>query len=380
MNSDIIFTPLGGGQSVGASCYFLKLGNSNILLDAGTGMVGDYTYGPDYYSLLTSKYMESMSQIDQIFISHAHMDHVGGLLKLLQEAGRAGVYMTETTECLTRYQLYDKSFLGVKEGDEMERLAADYLLNRITKVNFLETLDFGEYKVTFYPAGHLPGAMMMLFEYSNRKILYTGDYSVTDTALTDGCILPEGVNIDTVIMCGLHAKHPWYKKGSGSIEGFAEKLIKRAEAGEAICCHVSQLSKGVEFLKMLNEANRNRIPIYIDDSIQPVLRKLEKLNIRLLEEGNHLSPARCWPHIYLTAKGHRDKVPGYECLNVNFSLHEDFDEMQALIKKINPKNLYLVHCGPEKSPEDETIEQRLRWDTESKTQVVFAKEENFYLL
>ncbi len=380
MKPKIIFTPLGGGQSVGASCYFLKLGNSRILLDAGTGVEGEFIYGPDYYSLLTSKYMESMGQIDQIFISHAHMDHVGGLLKLLQEASRAGVYMTETTECLTRYQLYDKCFLGVTEKDEMERLAADHLLNRITKVNFLETLDFGEYKVTFYPAGHIPGAMMMLFEYQNRKILYTGDYSVTDTVLTDGCILPEGVEIDTVIMCGLHAKHPWYQKGKGSIEGFAKRLLQRAEDGEAICCHTSQLSKGVEFLKILNKVNKNRLPVYIDSSIQPLIRKLEQLNIRILEEGNHLSEAPCHPHIYLTARNHKDRIPGYECVNVNFSLHEDFNEMHALIKKINPKYLYLVHCEAEKNPEDETIEQRLMWDAESKKQVVFAEEQEFYVL
>lgn len=31
-NKKIYFTPLGGGQEVGASCYFLKLGDEAILL------------------------------------------------------------------------------------------------------------------------------------------------------------------------------------------------------------------------------------------------------------------------------------------------------------------------------------------------------------
>ena len=30
---DIYFMPLGGAQSVGRSCYYLRLGQSNILLD-----------------------------------------------------------------------------------------------------------------------------------------------------------------------------------------------------------------------------------------------------------------------------------------------------------------------------------------------------------
>lgn len=151
-----------------------------------------------------------MSQINQIFISHAHMDHIGSLLNLMCEADHASVYMTEITKAFAGYQLYDHAFIGGKTGREESRLAAQSLLGKVAPVSFMQTMDFGQYKVTFYPAGHIPGAMMMLFETGRRKILYTGDYSLSSTMLTQGCTLPEGLNIDTVIMCGLHAKHPEY--------------------------------------------------------------------------------------------------------------------------------------------------------------------------
>ena len=35
MEQDIYFMPLGGGQRVGASSYYLKLGTANLLLGAG---------------------------------------------------------------------------------------------------------------------------------------------------------------------------------------------------------------------------------------------------------------------------------------------------------------------------------------------------------
>lgn len=38
MSRDITFIPLGGGQSVGASCYYLQIGDTKVILDAGTGM------------------------------------------------------------------------------------------------------------------------------------------------------------------------------------------------------------------------------------------------------------------------------------------------------------------------------------------------------
>ena len=83
MKKDIIFMPLGGGQSVGASCYYLKLGESNLILDAGIGTRDGMIYEPDIFSLITSPYMESLNQLEQVYISHAHMDHVGYLLNFI---------------------------------------------------------------------------------------------------------------------------------------------------------------------------------------------------------------------------------------------------------------------------------------------------------
>ena len=40
---EIMFVPLGGGDNIGASCYYLKLGRSNILLDCGKGFDEDKT-------------------------------------------------------------------------------------------------------------------------------------------------------------------------------------------------------------------------------------------------------------------------------------------------------------------------------------------------
>ena len=80
--NEIAFMPLGGGQRVGASCYYLRLGDSNIILDAGIGNDMGLEFEPDFHSLLVSPYIQSMNQIDHIFISHAHSDHIGYLMKL----------------------------------------------------------------------------------------------------------------------------------------------------------------------------------------------------------------------------------------------------------------------------------------------------------
>ena len=120
---EIYFMPLGGGQRVGASCYYLRLGGVNIILDAGIGKEKGMVFEPDFHSLLTSVFIQSLSQINQIYISHAHADHIGYLLRLMRETPKADVYMTQITALLSEYQLYDKTYLSGRNEDENQRLA-----------------------------------------------------------------------------------------------------------------------------------------------------------------------------------------------------------------------------------------------------------------
>ena len=94
MSRDITFIPLGGGQSVGASCYYLQIGDTKVILDAGTGMKEGMEFEPKFHSLLTSPFLQSMNQISQIFISHAHADHVGYLLRLMKQSTYACLLYT----------------------------------------------------------------------------------------------------------------------------------------------------------------------------------------------------------------------------------------------------------------------------------------------
>ncbi|EFU77191.1 MBL fold metallo-hydrolase [Lachnoanaerobaculum saburreum] len=382
MQQDIIFIPLGGGQRVGASCYYLKVGDANIILDAGIGIDDGLEFGPDFHFLIRTPFIQSMAQINNIFISHAHMDHVGYLLKLMKETVHANVYMTEITRVLSEYQLYDRLFIG-KEQDENIRLAARSLLEQIATVSFMQTIDFGRYKATFYPAGHIPGAMMILFETGKKRILYTGDYSLNHTALTQGCMIPKDIKIDTVIICGLHAKHPDYIKKADAMYKQAGFVLHYVGGGhQSLMCQIPQLSKGIEFIKKLNDWNKSGIPIYIDQSIMNMVIKMEKLSVPVLNKYNRVmgDEKPLMPHIYLTSDKNTKWIGKYRSIKVDFSLHEDFNEMKQFLKKINPRQAIVVHCGKENSVFDDTIEQEMMKDVDCRTQFTFADEEEVYRL
>ena len=107
---------------------------------------------------------------------------------------------------------------------------------------------------------------MTLIEYEGRRILYTGDYSV-DTALgLSGCRLPENLNVDVLIMCALHAKHP-YQRRQPNLR--LHRAMEHLRWGQSIYLQVKEPSKVLEQLVNINtmmaEAGEY-YPIYLEAS------------------------------------------------------------------------------------------------------------------
>ncbi|OOO00608.1 MAG: hypothetical protein ATN35_06430 [Epulopiscium sp. Nele67-Bin004] len=374
------FMALGGGQRIGASCYYLKLGESNIILDAGTGLDSEgVIFEPNLYALKTSPFVTSLTQINQIFVSHAHMDHIGYLPKLIQETPMADVYMTDMTKTLTEFQLYDKTYTA--NQNQMIRLGIKSCLDKIVPVTYAKPMKFKDYTATFFSAGHIPGAMMILFEYNRRKILYTGDYSVMNTALTDGCFMFEGYNIDTIIMCGVHAKHPKYTTKNNYLHKILENIERQIFLGKKVKCYVPQLTKGIEFIKILNERNRTNTPIYIDEGLLGLIDKMGTMTVPILTKNNYPAKGNLpnKPHIYVSSS-ETFRYKNYENIRVDFSLHEDFDGIKKFVQTTNPKHIIVVHCGSSAHQNDHTIEQHIMYDGHCRTQFIFAAETEIYNL
>ena len=363
--------PLGGGQTIGASCYFLKLGNANILLDCGVGFKQGVPFAPNFHALLSTPYLQSLTQISQIFISHAHLDHFGWLPDFLMQSQSPAVYMTDMT-----FNLIDHQLLNFQLSDYSTKRE---LLNAVvTRVSYAQQIPFGKCRATFFQAGHIPGAMMTLLEFRNRRILYTGDYSIADTPFTSGCHLPSA-DIDLLIMCGLHARHSSYRRAHGKFPYVIHKIKRLLRERRSVFYHVRQLSKGLELLELLNE--HLNVPIYLDDFARRLSERLENQFIQVRRENNYPLSAdnRKFPNVVLSRDPRFPFDPRYERLDEDFSLHDDFNDTVEFIKKINPKTAVIVHSPPSLDPFDVTVEQQLMSDADCRTQFVFANDGEAYV-
>lgn len=106
---------LGAAHEVTGSCHFLSFGDKRILVDCGMEQ------GADLY--VNQEIPVNASDIDYVFVTHAHIDH-SGLLPLLYNHGfRGQIFCTIATNQLCEIMLKDSAHIQMFEAEWRNRKA-----------------------------------------------------------------------------------------------------------------------------------------------------------------------------------------------------------------------------------------------------------------
>ena len=167
------FMPTTVESSVNA--YLVKTGGKLILVDAGTAGNFGPTLGQLTKSLAQAGY--TPDQIDAVLITHAHVDHVGGLMdgdKMVFP--NATIYISKPEA---------EFWFGAKsKGNIPEKLKgfykfADASVNPYIKAGKVKTFDYGE---ELFPGimplarpGHTPGHTFYMLSSKGEKLVFWGD-------------------------------------------------------------------------------------------------------------------------------------------------------------------------------------------------------------
>lgn len=348
--------PLGGSQYIGASCYYLKIDEDKILLDCGLGMNDKVTFGPSMHALIENDQVTSLSQLNGIFISHAHFDHIGYLPTIIEDNPNIPVFTTHITKEVGQYIMYNGKKLSTNK-----KAAISNMFYYMNGYGFNEKIHLPHIDITFYQAGHIPGAAMIYIESDSGTVLYTGDFSMNETALTGKCILPDNLSPDTVILCGVHAKHPQYILRD-KIHSIIQKTQNCINNGQSVYLKVKQLTKGIEFVNIINTAIEygeiKDCPIYYDDKIKDLGNYLNQLNIQTFSKRcSKYSDRIANTGVYIGSK----KPFGIYSRNIieaDFSLHSDYNDICSLIERLMPKKLFIVHTADKYNAKDEHVLER----------------------
>ena len=176
MNKQVKLTFYGGVGSVTGANFLLEIDGKKILIDCGLvqgfKLADDVNWDPFVYN---------PEEIDILFVSHAHVDHLGRIPKLIKEGFRGKIYSTEPTRGLALPMLEDTAgILGQNTDLDLDKIYTPE--NIKLTLSFWQGFSYHEkiqitenVEVCFLNAGHILGSAMIEFVYNGKKILFTGD-------------------------------------------------------------------------------------------------------------------------------------------------------------------------------------------------------------
>jgi putative mRNA 3-end processing factor len=287
---------LGGAREVGRMSMLVDTGVEKFLLDYGIN-VEDW-----------SKPIEPETNLDGVFVSHAHMDHSGLLPQLYSRGYEGSVYMEPATLDLLSILLRDSLKLMKREREELDFLMDDikHLERNAGFLKFGETQDFTMSSVSFHSAGHIPGSVSTLIESRGKRILFTGDIKFADTRLMKGAD-SHFKDIDVLISESTYSRtnHPPRK----AIEDSLKKIVQETVYGGGVCLIPSfAVGRTQELLLVLHDLG---VPVYIDGmgvrATEAILR-----HPRNIRDAKRLAEAFSRAH-KVTRASERDRIIERPC-------------------------------------------------------------------
>lgn len=185
MNDSIDIQFLGAAQCVTGSKYLLRTPSSTTLVDCGL-----FQGLKELRQRNWDPFPFPPTQIDQVILTHAHIDHTGYLPRLHKEGFSGPVYCTPSTAELLNLLLPDCGHLQEEDAryaamkgfsKHAKPLPLFTAEDGIKTLRLLQPVGFGKahalrgINFQYHPAGHILGAGSLEIQIGNTRLWFSGD-------------------------------------------------------------------------------------------------------------------------------------------------------------------------------------------------------------
>jgi metallo-beta-lactamase family protein len=191
MNNPKITFYGGVGSTTGAN-IMLEFENKKILVDCGL-FQAEHSEGKNF-----EPFKYNPADVDFLLITHAHLDHIGRVPKLVREGFKGKIISTPETMEIARPVLED-AFV-VMRGKHPDKILFDQ--KDIEKTFFLWESQKYAQKEELFPncflemqdAGHILGSAICSIDCGGKVVAFTGDLGNSPSPLLPDTELPKGVD------------------------------------------------------------------------------------------------------------------------------------------------------------------------------------------
>lgn len=277
----------GGVGDVTGANFLLEVNGIKILIDCGLIQGLPKNIDPNY-----KPFAYNPTEIDYLFVTHAHMDHIGRIGKLMKDGFKGKIYSTKATHELSVLMLEDALSINkmYAERKKIKPMFHEADLEHAHKIwNHIEyknDLNFGEVSVTPHNTGHILGSCAFVFtnKITGERITFTGDLGNSPNPLLEKA----DTNFETeyMIMESVYGDREHEEKDDRKkiLKHIISKIVQR---GGVMLMPVFSLEKTQMLLTELNDLVEQKlipeVPIFVDS---PLAIRLTEIYIQSTELFN----------------------------------------------------------------------------------------------
>ena len=156
--------PLGGVEEIGKNMTAIEIGDDIIVIDAGMQFKTEDTPGIDYIIPNTTYLEERKDKIRGMFVTHGHLDHIGGIPLVMSRIGNPPLYSRNLSILMMR-----------KRQEEFPHLPP--LNTHVVETN--SVVNAGNLRIRFFGVTHtFPDSLGIAIETPYGLIITPGDYKL----------------------------------------------------------------------------------------------------------------------------------------------------------------------------------------------------------
>lgn len=175
----------GAAHEVTGSCHLLSTDNKNFLFDCGMFQGSDFNEGRN-----SEPFPFAPSSINAVLVSHAHLDHVGRLPKLVQEGFRGPIYATRATAELALLVLKDAYQIMVSDHEKFQTPILFSEEDIVVTAKQFKGIEYGfpiqlaeGVKAIWKDVGHIFGSSFIELTAEGKTIAFSGDIGNHDVPI-----------------------------------------------------------------------------------------------------------------------------------------------------------------------------------------------------
>jgi metallo-beta-lactamase family protein len=175
----------GGTGTVTGANFLLETDNCKILVDCG--LVQGNRFADN---LNRTEFAYNLADIDYLLVTHAHIDHIGRIPKLVKDGFKGQILSTPETRELADFLLQDTVKIletearhdGILPLYELADIAPAFALWETVSYHTNKELKDGV-NIYFKDAGHILGSAMIELSRAGKKMVFTGDLGNSPSVL-----------------------------------------------------------------------------------------------------------------------------------------------------------------------------------------------------